>query len=76
MKLDPGQAGYLCNECKTVSEVEWPADPDGIWEALAKRPAPRNRNWFPDSHELALRCGAAHGQTVAELDAETAEHVE
>lgn len=75
LKLDPGQTMFPCPECHSISEVEWPADPDAIWEALEKRPAPKNRNWFPEGHELAIRARLPHGQTAAQLDAETAEHL-
>ncbi len=75
LELRPGMTMFPCPECKVVSEVEWPADADGIWEALGERPAPRNRNWFPRGHELAIRAGVPHGQTVKQLREETAEHI-
>lgn len=74
LELTPGMMLFACPECKAINEIEWPSDPDGIWEALLKRPAPKTRNWFPSGHELAIRSRCAHGQTVAELDEETAEH--
>lgn len=74
IQLTSGQSTFHCPECSFVTTVEWPANPDEIWEALLKRPAKRNRNWFPSNHTLALRSGSPHGQTVRELEDETAEH--
>ena len=54
--------------------MEWPPDADAIWEVLAVRPVPHTRNWFPSGHKLALRSGAVHGQTVADLIAENVEY--
>ncbi|OII61218.1 hypothetical protein BJP40_06740 [Streptomyces sp. CC53] len=76
LRLKPAQASFPCPECKLISEVEWPSNADEIYQVLLKRPAPRNRNWFPAGHELALRAGCPHGQSVADLEAETAEHME
>lgn len=72
--LHPKQATYHCGECHTLSNIEWPDNPDEIWEALSERPADKFRNWFPREHELALRANVPHGQTVAELREETAEN--
>ena len=73
--LDHGQTLFRCTECLTVSPVEWPGNAQEIWDALMERPVPRTRNWFPTGHTLALRAGCPHGQSVAELREETAEHV-
>lgn len=73
LQLKSGQGVYQCVECGVLSEVEWPANPDEIWSALEERRAPKNRNWFPSGHVLALKAGAPHGQTVTELREETAE---
>lgn len=75
LALQPGMLLFSCPECHHMCEVEWPADPDGIWEALSERPAPRNRNWFPAGHGLAVRSGSPHGQSVKELRDETAENL-
>lgn len=74
LQLQPGQSMFHCPECTFITEVEWPDNADEIWEALNDRYAKRNRNWFPSDHELALRSGSPHGQTVAELRAETEEN--
>lgn len=74
LALQPHDTTYHCRECKTLSAIEWPKDPDGIWEALMRRPFARNRNWFPEGHDLALRGGMPHGQTVKDLDDETESH--
>lgn len=76
LMLQPDQGAFLCQECGTLSEVEWPKDPQGIWEALLQRPAPKFRNWFPSGHALALKAGCPHGQTIAQLIEETAENAE
>lgn len=75
LELKPGMPLFACPECKVISHVEWPPDPDGIWEALLKRPAPKTRNWYPHGHELAIRAHIPHGQTVKDLEDETLEHV-
>lgn len=53
--------------CQAVNVVEWPADADAIWEALALRPVPATRNWFPTGHPLAVRSGCEMGQSPADL---------
>lgn len=70
-ELEPHQATYHCTECKTISAVEWPDQADEIMDALERRPAPRNRNWFPSGHTLAERAGVPTGQSVEELVEET-----
>lgn len=75
--LNPGQATFLCatpGGCGHVGSIEWPSNADEIWEVLLERPAPRTRNWFPSSHELALRAGQPHGQTIEELREEAREN--
>ena len=70
MALQPGQSQFFCQPpggCGNIASVEWPNDPDGIWEALGQRPMPKTRNWFPKNHELALRAGCPNGQSVQEL---------
>jgi Fe2+ or Zn2+ uptake regulation protein len=74
MQLEPHETHLRCTECLTISEIEWPPNADEIWQALEERRAPRNRNWFPAGHELALRAGCPHGQTVEELRQETRDH--
>lgn len=73
LRLDPQQASFACPECYTITEIEWPDNPDAIWQALLERPKVRNRNWFPASHELAIRANLPHGQTAAELLKEQAD---
>lgn len=67
LELDPHQGMFNCPECKALMPIEWPYDADAIWNELEKRPAARNRNWFPSGHDLALRSGRPHGQTIDEL---------
>lgn len=73
-KLQPRQGTFHCSNCKQVADVDWPADADEIWAVLEVRPVPQTRNWFPANHELALRSGTVHGQTVADLRAENDEY--
>lgn len=68
--LQPRQGLFHCTNCRQMAEVEWPSNPDDIWRALARRPVPQTRNWFPSGHELAVRAGCPHGQTVADLEDE------
>lgn len=74
LALTPSQESFHCPECHAVSLVEWPTNPDKIWDALQERPARRNQNWFPKNHTLAVRAGCPHGQTVKELKDETEEN--
>lgn len=70
-QLQPGEHMYQCAECLAICTVDWPDNADEIWEVLAERRAPRFRNWFPAGHDLAVRAGVPHGQTVAQLREET-----
>lgn len=74
MQLSSGQGMFHCSECTFMTEVEWPSNPDEIWQALLERPAKKNRNWFPSNHELAVRSNNPHGQTPQELRDETEEN--
>lgn len=77
MRLTPGQAAFHCageGGCRMFAEIEWPAGADDIWQALIERPVPGTRNWYPAGHTEAVRLGLAHGQSPADLRAETAEH--
>lgn len=72
--LEPKQMDYACSNCMLVAKVEWPRNPDGISEALGRRPIPQNQNWYPKGHPEAVALGIAHGETVKQLLAENAEH--
>lgn len=75
LELQKGQAQFFCNPpggCGHVGSVDWPSNPDELWEALDGR-APKNRNWFPSEHPLALKANCPHGQTPQELRDETEE---
>lgn len=83
MKLEPRQATFTCRAldrqghdhgCGMQALIGWPADADEIWEALRLRPVAATRNWFPEGHDLAVRAGCPHGQSVADLLAENEEH--
>lgn len=79
MRLDPGQTGFYCageGSCQMVGTVEWPPDSEAIWAALAIRPVPGTRNWYPAGYEEAVRLGLPHGQTAADLRDETRQYEE
>lgn len=68
------QTLFRCQVCQLLAAVEWPADPDGIWDALTSRPRAATRNWYPDGHDEAVRSGLPHGQTPHDLTQETRDH--
>lgn len=70
MTLEGRQNLFACAVCKQINQVEWPPNPDEIFETLLRRPLAKNRNWFPKDHFLALRGNMPHGQTVKELEEE------
>lgn len=72
-QLEPHEQVFRCTECLMISPLDWPYNADDIWEALAERRAPRNRNWFPDGHPLAIKFHAPTNQTPDELRKEQAE---
>lgn len=74
LALSPRQGMFHCGECQHLCSVAWPHNADQIWEALAVRELPINRNWFPAGHDLAVRAGLPEGQSVKDLNEETAEH--
>ena len=63
-----------CSYCKHIDTVDWPNDGQVIQDVLDRRPIPHTRNWYPKDHDLAVRAGIPHGQTVDDLLAENAEH--
>lgn len=73
-RLDPGQDSVACSHCGHLAPVVWPDDAAGIWQALAMRALPNRRNWYPGGHPVALLAGVPHGQTIADLMAETMAH--
>lgn len=79
LAMEPNQTTFHCGGsggCGQIASVEWPPNPQEIWEALSERSRPKNRNWFPTGHNLALRAGCAHGQTPQELRDEAHDHKE
>jgi hypothetical protein len=77
IRLKAGQGSFHCGGdggCQMVAQVEWPADPGGIWEALQERPVPGTRNWYPDGHVEAVKLRLPHGQSPAELREEHREY--
>ncbi|WP_326564562.1 hypothetical protein [Micromonospora peucetia] len=72
--LQHGQTTAGCIECHLVAPVRWPDDVPDLERVLWRRPEPANRNWFPLEHPFALAAGLPHGQTVADLEAESAEN--
>lgn len=75
LALSERQATFHCVECQTVASVDWPKNSTEIWEALQERPARRYQNWFPSNHDLALKSGCPHGQSVKDLRDETKENL-
>ncbi|WP_344890463.1 hypothetical protein [Actinomadura meridiana] len=74
-RLEPGQERFWCGPeekgcCRLDCPIEWPPDAEDIDRVLKRRPVPATRNWFPSGHDLAVRAGIEHGQTVADLLAE------
>lgn len=79
LALNPGETTFFCappGGCGNMAPVVWPDNAQDIWDALLERKAPKNRNWFPKSHPLAVRAGCPSGETPAELRAEAAEREE
>lgn len=74
MQLTAGQGAFRCSNCGLDAAVVWPPDADEIWRVLERRPVPQTRNWFPLDHDLAVRAGIEHGQSVADLLAENEWH--
>lgn len=75
VELQPQQGAMSCEQCLAFALVHWPADAEGIWTELLRRPNEANRNWYPDGHEWALRAGLPTGQSVAQLREEYEQHV-
>ncbi len=46
-----------------------------IVAALQRRPLPATHNWFPADHPIAVARGLPHGQSIADLEAETDAHL-
>jgi hypothetical protein len=66
---------YHCSYCQYFTgDIEWPADAEEIVAALSVRPIPHTRNWYPSDHEVAVRAGIPHGQSVADLVDENHDH--
>ena len=75
--LEPNQNQFFCNSaggCGHIAALEWPNNTAEIWDVLMERPMPKTRNWFPSNHDLALRSGSPHGQTVQALRDEAHEN--
>lgn len=72
--LVPWQPQVHCSACHAEAACEWPDDAQDITTVLAARGNPAWMNWFPLGHDLALRHGCPHGQSVADLLAEDDEH--
>lgn len=69
---------FYCSYCKLgdtdIVPIDWPPNMAEITAVLILRPIPHTRNWYPHEHETALKCRIPHGQSIAELRAENAEH--
>ena len=69
-----GTGAFHCSYCGHLAPVEFPAAIEEITQVLNRRPIPHTRNWFPPGHDLALRAGLPHGQSVNDLLVENDEH--
>lgn len=65
---------YTCSHCGMQAAVSWPDNTHALLAVLSRRPVPGTRNWYPADHPVAVRFGLPHGQSVADLEAEAAEH--
>lgn len=65
---------FTCSNCRLEAFTDWPPDMLAITQVLMQRPVPETRNWYPADHPTALRFGVPHGQSVADLIAESLEH--
>lgn len=65
---------YLCSYCGQQAPIDWPRRREEILMALAVRPVPGNRNWYPRDHPVAIKFRLPHGQTVQELLDESEAH--
>lgn len=76
LAIKPRQAIFACPQCRVVMPLEWPRDAVWLWDALLERPNPQSRNWAPAGHRQAMATNHPDGQSVADLVAETREHLE
>jgi hypothetical protein len=62
-QLNLMQPVFLCTECRTAAEIEWPSEEmaHGIQRLLLMRPNTTKQNWLP-------------GETIIDLMRENAEH--
>lgn len=66
---------FQCSYCGYASDhMVWPRREHEIIEILMRRPVPRNRNWYPKDHPVAIQFRLPHGQTPEDLRAENEEH--
>lgn len=65
---------FKCSNCHMDAIIDWPEYMSEIMAVLELRPVPETRNWYPEHHETALRFRVPHGQTIAQLREENAEH--
>lgn len=76
----PGTQGrrkgtFVCSYCLLIAPlIDWPDNADDLTAVLDRRPVPHTRNWYPEGHPTAVGAGVPHGQSVAELEAESREH--
>jgi hypothetical protein len=69
-------AVYRCGYCQGLAPLRWPPEEMAgeLMAVLNRRPNPDNRNWYPEGHDVAVRFGLPHGQSVQDLVDESAEH--
>lgn len=66
---------FQCSHCGFACEkIVFPRREHEILEILMKRPDPSTRNWYPQDHPVAIKFHLPHGQSPADLVAESEEH--
>lgn len=71
-QLNPGE-GFICDDCRHITDVVWPPDTDIIEHLLVLRPDVTTRNWLPgESVDILWMENLRHGVPLVmhpELDA-------
>lgn len=70
------KGAFLCTNCGGLDTVDWPEEGfvRELDAVLAARPVPDTRNWYPAGHPVAVTCRLPHGQSLAEVRAESEAH--
>lgn len=71
-EVEPGQRMEACVDGH-VMDLQWPDDAPQVMAVLGERISAKRRNWFPAGHEVAIRLGQPHGQSLDDLRQEADE---